>query len=65
MFAAGSSLKAKDITIKLSFDAGFAEYYDFGGEDNVILLEQFAMAWIYLAIFQKQGKNIAFKVLKR
>lgn len=65
MFAAGSSAKAKDVAKKLSLDAGFAECYDFGGDDKVELLEQFALSWINLAILQKQGRNIAFKVLRR
>jgi len=65
MFAAGSSTKAKDVAKKLSLDAGFAECYDFGGDDKVELLEQFALSWINLAIMQKQGRNIAFKVLRR
>lgn len=65
MFAAGSSTKAKDIAKRLSIDAGFDECYDFGGDDKVELLEQFALSWINLAIIQKQGRNIAFKVLKR
>lgn len=65
MFAAGSSVKAKETAKQLSLDAGFAECYDFGGDDKVELLEQFAMGWINLAILQKQGRNIAFKVVKR
>ncbi len=65
MFAAGSSEKAKEIARELSLDAGFAECYDFGGDDKVELLEQFAFSWINLAIIQKHGRSIAFKVLKR
>lgn len=65
MFAAGISTKAKEVAKQLSLDAGFAECYDFGGDDKVELLEQFALSWINLAIMQKQGRNIAFKVLKR
>lgn len=65
MFSAGSSAKAKNAAKKLSLDAGFAECYDFGGDDKVELLEQFALGWINLAIMQKQGRNIAFKVLRR
>lgn len=65
MFSAGSSKKAKDAAKKLSLDAGFAECYDFGGDDKVELLEQFAFSWINLAIIQKHGRGIAFKVLKR
>lgn len=65
MFVAGSSEKAKQVAIQLSKDAGFGECYDFGGDDRVELLEQLAMAWINLAIFQKHGRDLAFKVLKR
>ena len=65
MFVAGQSKEAKDAAVQLSKDAGFAECYDFGGDDKVELLEQFAMGWINLAILQKQGRNIAFKVLRR
>jgi len=65
MFMAGSSIKGKQVAAHLAKDAGFAECYDFGGDDKVALLEQFALAWINLAIFQKQGRNIAMKVIKR
>ncbi|NWF88789.1 MAG: NAD(P)-binding domain-containing protein [Ignavibacteriaceae bacterium] len=65
MFAASSSKKAKEVARTLSIDAGFAECYDFGGDDKVELLEQFALSWINLAILQKQGRNIAFKVLRK
>jgi len=65
MFMAGNSAKGKQVVSQLTKDIGFAECYDFGGDDRVALLEQFALAWINLAIFQKQGRNIAFKVLKK
>jgi predicted dinucleotide-binding enzyme len=65
LFTAGSSGKAKATAMQLAKDAGFGECYDFGGDDRVELLEQFALAWINLAIFQKHGRNIAFKLLKR
>jgi predicted dinucleotide-binding enzyme len=65
MFMAGGSTKGKQVVSQLAKDAGFAECYDFGGDEKVTLLEQFALAWINLAIFQKQGRNIAFKVFKR
>lgn len=65
MFMAGSSLNAKQIASQLTKDAGFVECYDFGGDDKVALLEQFAFVWINLAIFQKHGRNIAMKVIKR
>jgi hypothetical protein len=57
--------EAKEIAKRLSLDAGFAECHDFGGDDKVELLEQFALCWINLAIIQKQGRNIAFKLVRR
>jgi predicted dinucleotide-binding enzyme len=65
MFAAGTSTKAKQAAIQLSLDAGFAACYDFGGDDKVALLEQFALCWINLAMMQGQGRSIAFKLIKR
>ncbi len=65
MFMAGSSERGKQVARQLARDAGFAECYDFGGDDKVALLEQFALAWINLAIMQGQGRDIAFKVLRR
>lgn len=65
MFIAGSSTKAKEVATALSLAIGFGKVYDFGGDDKVPLIENFAMAWINLAILQKQGRNIAFKVLHR
>ena len=65
MYAAGDSVRAKEIAVKLAKDAGFGECYNFGGNDKVALLESFAMAWINLAIMQGQGRGIAFKIIKR
>ena len=65
MFMAGSSERGKQVARQLALEAGFAECYDFGGDDKVVLLEQFALAWINLAIMQGQGRQIAFKVLRR
>ncbi len=65
MFMAGSSEKGKQVARQLALDAGFAECYDFGGDDKAVLLEQFALAWINLAIMQGQGRGIGFKVLRR
>lgn len=65
MFIAGDSEKAKRIATQFAKEIGFGECYDFGGDDKIPLLEQFAMVWINLAIFQKVGRNIAFKILKR
>jgi predicted dinucleotide-binding enzyme len=65
MFMAGDDLQAKATVRQLALDLGFAECYDFGPADKATLLEHFALAWINLAIFQKQGRNLVFKVLKR
>lgn len=65
MFVAGNSQKAKEIAVQLSKDIGFSDCYDFGGDDKFQLMEYFALSWINLAIMQKQGRNMAFKILKR
>jgi hypothetical protein len=36
-----------------------------GGDDKVAILESFALVWIDLAIFQKMGRGMAFKLLRR
>lgn len=65
LFVAGDSVKGKKIAIQLAKDAGFAECYDIGGNDKFELMEQFAWFWINLAMFQGQGREIGFKLLKR
>ncbi len=65
MFMAGDSKKAKDIASQLAIDAGFATCFDVGGNNKFELMEQFAWFWINLAMFQGQGREIAFKLLKR
>ncbi len=65
MFMAGNSVRGKAVARQLALDLGFAECYDFGGDDKIPLLESFALAWINLAIIQGQGRGTAFKVLKR
>ena len=65
MFMAGNSEKAKAVAKQLSEDAGFEHCYDFGGSDRVQLLEQLALSWINLAIFQGMGRDIGFKVVVR
>ncbi len=65
MFMAGNSAPGKAAARQLALDAGFANCYDFGGDDRVLLLEQFAFAWINLAIMQGHGRGMAFKVLMR
>jgi len=65
MFAAGNSKKAKQVAEQLAKDLGFANCYDFGGDDKVELLEKFALSWINIAIMQGHGRNLAFKLVKR
>ncbi len=65
MFCAGNNADAKNTAIQLSGDIGFANCYDFGGDDKVALLESLALSWINLAIIQKQGRDMAFKVIRR
>lgn len=65
MYIASTSDKAKAAAMALAKDIGFGNVYDFGGEDKFNLLEQFAMCWINLAIIQKQGRNMAFHILRR
>ncbi|MEZ4966641.1 MAG: NAD(P)-binding domain-containing protein [Saprospiraceae bacterium] len=65
MFVAGDSTRGKEIAGQLAHALGFGEVWDFGGLDKVTLLEQLALSWINLAIMQKHGRGIAFKVLRR
>ena len=65
MFMAGDSDIAKSVAKQLALDCGFGSCIDFGKSDKVELIEIFALSWINLAIFQGQGRGIAFKVVKR
>lgn len=65
LFVAGDSENGKAAAIQLAKDAGFAECYSIGGNDKFELMEQFAWFWINLAMFQGQGRDIGFKLLKR
>jgi predicted dinucleotide-binding enzyme len=65
MFCAGDHQPSKLIAAQLSKEIGFNQCIDFGGDDKVVLLEQFALCWINLAIMQGNGRDIAFKMIKR
>jgi predicted dinucleotide-binding enzyme len=65
MFMAGDSEKAKSVAKQLALDCGFGSCIDFGKADKVELLEKFALSWINLAIIKGNGRNMAFKVIKR
>ena len=65
MFMAGNSAKDKKIVSQLAKDVAFTGCYDFDGDEKIQLLEKFTLTWINLAIFQKLGRDIAFKVIKK
>lgn len=65
MFAAGDSARGKQVAARLALDCGFGACHDFGGTDQVELLEQLALCWINLAIRQGQGRGIALRVVQR
>ncbi len=65
MFMAGDNKRGKEIAEQLALECGFENCYDFGGSDQVELLEKFALSWINLAIFQKMGREVGFKLLKK
>lgn len=64
-FMAGDDIHAKHLVHRMATDLGFAECYDFGDASTVHLLEELARIWVNLALFQGNGRNIAFKILKR
>lgn len=65
MFVAGDSERGTKAAHQLALDAGFGACYSIGGNDRFQLMEQFAWFWINLAMFQGQGREIGFKLLKR
>lgn len=65
MFMAGDSERGKALARQLALDAGFGACHDLGGDSQVPLLESLARVWIQLAIVQKQGRNIGFRLLRR
>ncbi|TDM00425.1 MAG: NADPH-dependent F420 reductase [Flavobacteriaceae bacterium] len=65
MFVAGDSEKGKQIATQLALDCGFAHCYNVGGNDKFFLMEQYAWFWINLAMFQGNGREMGFKLLKR
>ena len=65
MYTAGNSEKGIEIATQLAKEIGFENVVHFGGNDKFDLIEQFAMCWINLAILQKQGRDLAFKIVRR
>jgi hypothetical protein len=64
MFYVGDDAEAKAIAAQLASEIGF-DPVDAGPLVNARLLEPLAMLWIHLAFVQKQGRQIAFKLLRR
>ncbi len=64
MFYAGDDTAAKEAAHRLAGDIGF-DPVDAGPLANARLLEPLAMLWIYLAYPGGQGREIAFKLLRR
>ncbi|MDH4473511.1 MAG: NAD(P)-binding domain-containing protein [Fluviicola sp.] len=64
-FVAGTSELGTKIAHELALDADFGACYSIGGNDHFELMEKFAWFWINLAMFQGQGREIGFKLLKR
>jgi predicted dinucleotide-binding enzyme len=64
MLYCGDDGAAKAIASQLSADLGF-ETVDAGPLTEARLLESWALLWIHLAVFQKQGVNFAFRLMRR
>jgi predicted dinucleotide-binding enzyme len=64
MFFCGDDAGAKAAAARLASDLGF-DPVDAGNLDQARLLEPLALLWIRLAYVQKQGWDIAFKLMKR
>jgi 8-hydroxy-5-deazaflavin:NADPH oxidoreductase len=65
MYTAGSSEKGVLLAKQLAIEIGFGQVYHFGGNDKFGLIEHMAMCWINLAIMQKNGRDIVFKIIRR
>lgn len=64
MFICGDDAAAKTAVAGLAEDLGF-EVADSGPLATARYLEPLAMIWIHLAIVQKQGRQVALKIVKR
>ena len=64
MFYCGDDVAAKQSVHPLVEQLGF-EAIDAGPLSRARLLEPFALLWISLAYAQGQGREIAFKLLRR
>lgn len=64
MVHAGGDARARQVAAQLAADLGF-EAFDLGGLDGARYLEPAAMVWIKLALVQKMGRGIAFRLMRR
>jgi 8-hydroxy-5-deazaflavin:NADPH oxidoreductase len=64
MFYCGDDARAKAVAGQLAADLGF-EPVDAGSLAEARLLEPYALLWIHLAVMQKLGRDIAFKLMRR
>ena len=65
MFVAGDSEKGKTVASSLARDIGFGQVHDLGGNESFHLIEQLANVWINQAIFRGEGRDIAFRLVRR
>ena len=64
MFICGDDAGARAVVTGLAEDLGF-EVTDTGPLSTARYLEPLAMLWIHLAMVQKQGRQMAFRIVKR
>jgi NADPH-dependent F420 reductase len=64
MFICGDDAEARAVVTGLAEDLGF-EVTDTGPLSTARYLEPLAMLWIHLAMVQKQGRQMAFRIVKR
>lgn len=64
MFYCGDDAGAKAVGARLAADLGF-DPVDAGSLEQARLLEPLALLWIRLAYVQQQGRDIAFRLMKR
>jgi predicted dinucleotide-binding enzyme len=64
VYIAGDDAEAKGATVELCRALGF-EPIDVGPMRNARNLEALAVLWIHLALVGGQGRNVAFKLLRR
>ncbi len=64
MLVVGESKKAKEIVKIISKDLGLENIYDFGDNDATLLMDEMAKCWHNIAVRQKMGRKITFKVEK-